>query len=88
MAIRDIIKNERKTIILIYSYEKNMTYININISTDLMNVNANDIIVHLRKYIEIKGGGKHNTANGIITQINHNIKHILEYIYTYINNIK
>jgi len=83
--IKNTIKDMTCSIIITYSDEKKYINININITDDINNIHAKDIINHLKHSIQIKGGGKKNIANGII--YNNNIKNILQYIYSYINNI-
>lgn len=86
-AIKQITHTLEKTILLIYSHEHTAVNIQINISKDLIHLNAINIIEYLKQYIDIKGGGKNISATGIINNYQKDTKYISNHIYSYIDTI-
>lgn len=85
--IKNIINNLEKTILIIYSHEKDFLNININISNDITYIKALNILDSLKKYVEIKCGGKNTSASGKINASQKNIHDLSNYIYSYINTL-
>lgn len=84
--IKNILNIFNKTIIVIMSVESNFTYININTSDDLNEINAINILNELKKQFEIKGGGNNNIINGTILS-EKNLNKIRSSIIQYLNNL-
>jgi len=82
--VKNFIKNMSNTVIIIFYYENNNYFININTTND---INAKNIINYLREKIKIKGGGTVNNVNGIIYDEKKNTQSILQHIYSYISEI-
>ncbi len=84
--ISNIIKNMKMSIIILLSTEQIKTYININITRDIREIKAIDLINYLKKNIKIKGGGKIFSSNGVILD-NKEITSIPQLIHLYIENV-
>lgn len=86
--IKFIINEFKNTVLLSYNKKQNEMNFSISISNDLNNkLNALKIMNFLSENLNCKGGGKQQSVNGIIYE-SINIDKFLNYIFSYINNIK